>query len=331
MSPPPDIAILVPAYNEAATIAQVIEQFHAELPHAQIWVINNNSKDETHAIADSTLKRLGARGGVLFEQRQGKAFAVRHGVHMVEADMYVLVDGDTTYPASSVHALIAPVAENRADMAVGDRISGGHYARENKRALHGMGNGLVMRLINTLFGAKLHDVMSGYRAFTRTFIKTYPILIDGFEIETDITLHALDKRQRIIEIPIDYKDRPDGSMSKLNTMTDGLRVLTTIFNIFRIYKPMAFFGIPALVLALAGIALGAIPVIEFMQTRFITHVPLAILATGLEIFSLVLVAVALILDTVAHNARVNFELQLLRFNYRRCERAELPPGGGGTG
>ncbi len=177
---PPEIAVIVPAYNESKTIAQVIEAFHAELPQAQIWVINNNSKDDTQAIAASTLKRLSARGGVLLEQRQGKAFAVRHGVHTVDADIFVLVDGDTTYPADQVHALIKPVADNLADMVVGDRISGGHYARENKRAMHGMGNGLVMRLINTLFQAKLRDVMSGYRVFTRQFIKTYPILIDGF-------------------------------------------------------------------------------------------------------------------------------------------------------
>ena len=311
-----DIAVLIPAYNESATIVQVIEDFHRELPEAQLWVINNNSKDDTQAIAESTFERLKARGGVLLEQRQGKAFAVRHGVHSVDADIFVLVDGDTTYPADQVHALIKPVADNQADMVVGDRISGGHYARENKRAMHGMGNGLVMRLINTLFQAKLRDVMSGYRVFTREFIKTYPILIEGFELETDVTLHALDKRQRIVEIPIAYRDRPEGSSSKLNTITDGIRVLTTIFNIFRIYKPMAFFGWPALVLALLGLGLGSIPVVEFMHTRFITHVPLAILASGLEIFALVLFAVALILDTVAHNARVSFELNLLRLTSR---------------
>lgn len=311
------IAVVVPAYNESATITQVIEQFHTELPEAELWVVDNNSKDDTQALAKAALAKTGARGGVLFEGRQGKAFAVRHGFHTIDADAYVLVDGDTTYPASAVKQLLEPVLGGRADMAVGDRLSGGHYSRENKRAFHGFGNRLVLWLINTLFGAKLADVMSGYRVFSRTFAKTYPILIEGFELETDVTLHALDKRMRVLEIPIDYKDRPQGSVSKLNTYTDGLRVLRTIFGIFRYYRPLAFFGWPSVILALIGLGLGAIPVIEFMETHFITHVPLAILASGIEIFALVLLGVALILDATAHSARVAFELGLLRWGVKR--------------
>lgn len=229
----------------------------------------------------------------------------------------MLVDGDTTYPADAVRQLLDPVLSGNADMVVGDRLSGGHYSRENKRAFHGFGNRLVLWLINTLFGAKLADVMSGYRVFSRAFAKTYPILIEGFELETDVTLHALDKRLRVVEMPIDYKDRPSGSVSKLNTYTDGIRVLRTIFGIFRYYRPLAFFGWPSAILALVGLGLGAIPVVEFMETQFITHVPLAILASGIEIFALVLFGVALILDATAHNARVMFELGLLRWGVEK--------------
>ena len=305
------VAVLIPAYNEAATIKDVIEQFHDQLPHAQIWIIDNNSRDATAQLAAETFASKGIRGGVLREPRQGKALAVRRAVHAVEADVYVMVDADTTYPAEAVHALIAPVFSGVAEMVVGDRISGGHYQRENKRAFHGFGNGLVLGLINVLFKSTLNDVMSGYRAFSRLFIKTYPILIDGFEIETDLTLHALDKRQHMVEVPIEYRDRPDGSASKLNTYRDGYRVLKTIFRIFKNYRPMAFFGLWAGLFAAFALVSGAVPVVEFARTHFITHVPLAILATGLAIFSLVLIAIGLILDTVAHNARFAFELHLL--------------------
>lgn len=196
-------------------------------------------------------------------------------------------------------------------MVVGDRHSGGHYAAENKRALHGFGNGLVRGLVNLLFKARLADIMSGYRVFNRRFVKGYPILVEGFEIETDMTLHALDKRFRIVELPITYRDRPAGSFSKLSTLRDGVKVVNTISSILRYYRPLLFFGVAASLFAMVGL-LCSIPVFDdWVRSRYIYHVPLAILATGLEIVAIVLGAIGLILDSIAHQDRRNFERTLL--------------------
>ena len=198
-------------------------------------------------------------------------------------------------------------------MVVGDRHSAGHYAAENKRALHGVGNRLVRSLVNSLFNAELADIMSGYRVFSRRFVKNYPILVEGFEIETDMTLHALDKRYRIIEIPIEYKDRPKGSVSKLNTFSDGARVLFVIMQILRYYKPFVFFGWLSMLFFLAGL-MAAVPVIQdWIQYQYIRHVPLAILATGLEIVAALMFGVGLILDSIVYQKRLDNERQILNF------------------
>jgi glycosyltransferase involved in cell wall biosynthesis len=194
----PRIAVVLPAYNEEQTVASTMEAFHASLPTAAIWVVNNRSSDATERVAREALRRLDCPGGVLNEVRPGKGNAVRRAFMEVDADIYVLADADLTYPAEEAHALIEPVLRGEADMVVGDRHSSGHYAAENKRALHGFGNRLVRDMVNVLFRAKLADIMSGYRVFSRRFVKTYPILVEGFEIETDMTLHALDKRFRIV-------------------------------------------------------------------------------------------------------------------------------------
>lgn len=306
------IAVILPAYNEEQTIADTINAFHVELPQAELWVVDNNSKDDTRRIAHATIATLGAKGGVIEESRQGKGNAVRRAFHDVEADVYVLSDADLTYPAEQVHALIQPVLEGRADMVVGDRHSDGQYQQENKRLFHNFGNRLVQSLVNRLFGAALVDIMSGYRAFSRLFVKTYPILVAGFEIETDMTLHALDKRMRIIEIPVNYRDRPVGSFSKLNTVRDGMRVINTITTVLRYYRPLVFFGGAALVFALLGLIAG-LPVLEdWMRERYVHHVPLAILATGLGIVAVVLAAIGLILDSITHQDKRRFERELLR-------------------
>lgn len=255
---------------------------------------------------------MNAGGGVINEIRLGKGNAVRRAFLNIDADIYVLVDADLTYPSAKVHELMAPVIAGEADMVVGDRHSAGHYAVENKRALHGFGNRLVRNLVNKLFSADLADIMSGYRVFNRHFVKNYPILVEGFEIETDMTLHALDKRFRIVEIPVEYRNRPPGSFSKLNTLRDGLRVLSTINNILRYYRPLAFFGSAAMCMATLGLIAGAPVIIEYMNGRYISHVPLAILATGLGIISIVLVAVGLILDSIKHQDKQNFEREILR-------------------
>ena len=308
-------AIILPAYNEELTVGATIEDFHKELPSAAIWVVNNRSSDATQQRAEETLQRLGCKGGVINESRPGKGNAVRRALLDIDADIYVLADADMTYPASDIHALLKPVMNGEADMVVGDRHSQGKYAEENKRALHGFGNRLVRDLVNGLFGAKLADIMSGYRVFNRRFVKSYPILVEGFEIETDMTLHALDKRFRIVEIPSNYRDRPDGSFSKLNTVKDGIRVLSTIWNILRYYRPLWFFGGAAVLVALLGLV-AAVPVAnDWIREQYIHHVPLAILATGLELVAVVLGSIGLILDSITQQDRRRFELELLRMNH----------------
>lgn len=307
-----NIAVVLPAYNEEQTIAGTIEEFHTALPSATIWVINNRSTDSTEQTALGTLSRLKCGGGVINEKCPGKGNAVRRAFLDINADIYILADADLTYPANQVHDLMVPIIAGEADMVVGDRHSSGHYAVENKRALHGFGNRLVRDLVNKLFDADLADIMSGYRVLSRHFVKNYPILVEGFEIETDMTLHALDKRFRIVEIPINYRDRPAGSFSKLNTLSDGARVLKIIANILRYYRPLVFFGGAAIIFAALGFIAG-MPVIEdWIREQYISHVPLAILATGLEIVSIVFAAVGLILDSITHQDKRNFERDRLR-------------------
>lgn len=309
------IAIVLPAYNEELTVADTMADFNRELPNAAIWVVNNRSADATEQKANEALQRLGCKGGVINEERPGKGNAVRRALLDIDADIYILADADMTYPASDVHAMLQPVLNGRADMVVGDRHSQGKYAAENKRALHGFGNNLVRGLVNWLFGAKLADIMTGYRVFNRRFVKSYPILVEGFEIETDMTLHALDKRFRIIEVPCDYRDRPEGSFSKLNTLKDGVRVLSSIWNILRYYRPLLFFGTCATVFSLLGL-LAAVPVIEdWVREQYVHHVPLAILATGLELVAVVLGSIGLILDSITQQDRRRFELDFLRMNH----------------
>lgn len=307
------VAVILPAYNEDQTIAPTIADFHGALPEASIWVINNRSSDATEQIARETLSRLGCKGGVINELRPGKGNAVRRAFLDIDADFYILADADMTYPAAQARDLMAPALAGEADMVVGDRHSAGHYAAENKRALHGFGNRIVRDLVNKLFHAKLADIMSGYRVFSRRFVKSYPILVEGFEIETDMTLHALDKRFRIVEIPVEYRDRPAGSFSKLNTIRDGARVLNTIGNILRYYRPLIFFGGTAILFALLGLLAG-IPVIdEWVRDRYVHRVPLAILATGMEIFAIVFAAIGIILDSITHQDKRNFERELLLY------------------
>jgi glycosyltransferase involved in cell wall biosynthesis len=306
-----DIVVILPAYNEEQTIESAIEDFHIQLPAAAIWVINNRSSDATEEIAKNTIARLGLRGGVINEKRPGKGNAVRRAFLDIDADIYVLADADMECPASLAPEFIAPVLAGEADMVIGDRHSKGDYAAKNKRALHGFGNRLVRDLVNKLFHANLADIMCGYRVLTRRFVKSYPILVEGFEIETDMTLHALDKRFRIVEIPVDYKDRPAGNFSKVNTFRDGVRVIATIGNILRYYRPLFFFGSAAILFALLGLIAG-VPVFEdWFAGVYIYHVPMAILATGLEIVAIVLAAIGLMLDSISHHDKRNFERDLL--------------------
>jgi hypothetical protein len=238
---------------------------------------------------------------------------VRKAFMEISADIYVMVDADMTYPASDLPELLNPVLEDRADMVCGNRHSAGAYQRENKRPMHYFGNKLVRLSINFFFKGNLEDVFTGYRVMSKRFVKNYPILADGFELETEMSIHALDKGYSIIELPTAYRDRPAGSFSKLNTVTDGVLVLQTIFSIFVNYRPLIFFSMCSLAFAMAALATGTVPVMEFIQTSKILHIPLAILATGLSILSMLSFSVAIILDGLSKSQRFNHAIQLLNW------------------
>ena len=303
-----DIAVLIPCYNEELTIKKVINDFKQELPSAKIYVYDNNSSDHTSKIAQES-------GAVVKkEYRQGKGNVVRSMFRDIDADIYIIVDGDDTYPAEFVHNMIKPIVDNEADMVIGDRHSNGTYKDENQRPLHNFGNNLVKTLINKLFDANLKDIMSGYRVFNKNFVKTMPINSDGFEIETEMTLHTLDKKFLIKEIPIEYRDRPKGSFSKLNTVSDGMRVLKTILWVFKDYKPLAFFTILSIGFFIFALLAGIPVIIEFIETSKVLKIPSAILAVGLMLISIISLFSGFILDTVVKQHRETYELYLNRFN-----------------
>ena len=300
-------AVLIPCYNEELTIEKVIKDFKKELPDADIYVYDNNSKDKTAQIAK-------ANGAIVnHEYRQGKGNVVRSMFRDINADIYVMVDGDDTYPAEEVHKLIKPVQEGRADMAIGDRLTNGTYQKENKRHFHEFGNNLVRKSINVLFNTKLKDIMTGYRVFNKVFVKNMPVMSPKFEIETEMSLHALDKKFIIEEIPIVYRDRPEGSVSKLNTVSDGMKVIKTIIKMFKDFKPRQFFWVIALIFVIIGLIVGIPVIVEFAKTGYITKVPSAILATGIMTIALIIGQCGVILDTVVKQNRENYELQLSRF------------------
>jgi len=302
------IAILIPAYNEALCIQEVISRFHQALPEALIVVIDNRSTDETAALASESLKKLNEKGRLITEKRPGKGSAIRRAFIEIEADIYIMVDADLTYSEADLPQLLLPVQNGETDIVVGDRISSGDYAKTNHRHFHGIGNQIVTRLINGLFGSNLKDIMSGYRVFNRQFVRACPILYQGFELETELTVHALHHRFRILEIPISYAIRGEGSTSKLNTYRDGFRVIRTIFDLLKDYRPFLFFGVLAIIACSASIVIGFPVVHEYIQTAYVKKVPSAILACGLMIISVLLVAIGLVLDTVSKNQRSWIEL-----------------------
>ena len=297
------IAVLIPCYNEELTIKAVIEYFKNVIPEADIYVYDNNSKDNTAKIA----KEAGAI--VVPEYRQGKGHVVRSMFRDIEADCYIMVDGDDTYPAKDAYNVAKLILENKADMAIGDRLSSTYFT-ENKRPFHNTGNKLVRTLINKIFKSEVKDIMTGCRAFNRKFVKSFPVLSNGFEIETEMSIHALDKRFLIAETPIAYRDRPEGSESKLNTFQDGYRVLKTILKLYKDYKPLSFFGIIASILCLLGITM-MIPVLSgYFKTGLVAKFPTLIVSIGLLTSSLVSLACGLMLDTVKKHSDQFYELSL---------------------
>ena len=301
-----DVAVIIPCYNEALTIGKVVDDFARELPGATVYVYDNNSSDDTAKIA----REHGAV--VRFEPRQGKGNVCRQMFRDIEADCYLMVDGDDTYDETKAKAMVEPILSGEADMTVGDRLSNGTYAEENKRAFHGFGNNLVRAMIKWIYGYSFDDVMTGYRGMSRAFVKTMPVLSEGFQIETEISIHAVDRRWRILDIPIVYRDRPEGSVSKLDTVGDGIRVIMMIGTLFKDYRPLKFFSLVSLVLFAIGLILG-IPVIqEYLATGLVLRFPTAILAAAFMFLCGLARATGFILDSVAKVERKEWELQVYK-------------------
>lgn len=289
------VAVLIPCYNEAQTVAAVVAGFRAALPNATVYVYDNNSTDGTAQIARD------AGAVVRRENRQGKGYVIQAMFRDIDADYYVMADGDGTYPPDQVHLLLAPLVRGDADMAVGNRLK--DYTDKSFRPLHVLGNKLVVGTINLLFRAKLKDVMSGYRAFTRRFVQEVPMVSRGFEVETEMTLQALDRRLPIAEVEVPYGSRPAGSHSKLSTFRDGFRVLLKLFNILKAYRPFLFFGTIGLLICLVGFLVGLVPIREYFETGQVLRFPTAILAASIEIVGVIVIFAGIIMDSVNHHFR----------------------------
>ena len=297
------IAVLIPCYNESKTIEKVVKDYKAALPEADIYVYDNNSKDGTDEIA----RNAGAI--VRYETKQGKGNVIRTMFRDIDADCYLMIDGDDTYPAENAREMCDYVLNNDVDMVIGDRLSSTYFL-ENKRPFHNFGNKIVRGLINKLFKNNINDIMTGYRAFSYKFVKTFPVLSKGFEIETEMSIHAIDKNFTLKEIPVQYRDRPAGSVSKLSTYKDGARVLKTIAMLFKEYKPGAFFNVLALMFLFLSILFATPVFIEYFNTGLVPRFPTLIVAVFLLIVALLLMVTGLILQVIVKKHRQLFELQL---------------------
>ncbi|MBR3161778.1 MAG: glycosyltransferase [Bacilli bacterium] len=297
------IAVLIPCYNESKTIKKVINDYRKELPDADIYVYDNNSTDKTDEIA----KKAGAI--VKYEYRQGKGNVIRTMFREIDADCYLMIDGDDTYPAENAKEMCDCVLSGKADMVIGDRLSSTYFT-ENKRPFHNFGNKLVRFLINKLFKNNIRDIMTGYRAFSYDFVKGFPVLSKGFEIETEMTIHAVDKNYKLIELPVQYRDRPEGSVSKLNTYKDGFRVLKTITTLFKEYKPGAFFNLIAFIFLVLGIALLIPPISGYFNTGLVKKFPSLIVGCFSITVSLLLCITGIILQVISKKHRQLYELYL---------------------
>ncbi|MEG0492826.1 MAG: glycosyltransferase family 2 protein [Clostridia bacterium] len=297
------LAVLIPCYNESKTIAKVVKDFHEALPEAEIFVCDNNSTDGTDQLA----REAGAT--VCYEYRQGKGNVIRTMFREIDADCYLMIDGDDTYPAENAREMVAYVLEKKVDMVVGDRLSSTYYT-QNKRPFHNVGNRVVKNLVNMIFKGNITDIMTGYRAFSYQFVKSFPVISQGFEIETEMTIHALDKNLSLASVPVEYRDRPADSISKLNTYSDGMRVLRTIARLYKEYRPLSFFGLFAAMFALLGLLLFMPVLIEFFRTGLVPRYPTLIVSGVCATLSLMLLVCGVILDTVAKKHRQLFEVNL---------------------
>lgn len=312
------IAVIIPCYKEALTISEVVQRFRAELPDAEIYVFDNNSPDRTVEQA------LRAGAIVRYEKRQGKGFVVQAMFRQVYADVYVMVDGDNTYSPEAVHQLIAPILNDEADMVVGSRLhtnSESRFKSQNRWA-----NKLVLYALNSIFGAHLTDILSGYRAFNRTFIKGVPLFGGGFEIETELTIKAIERGYRILEVPVNLTERPEGSFSKVKFLRDGFLILNTLLALFRDYKPLTFFGAIGLTLIFAGLIPGLIVTVEFLRTGLVAGLPSAVLAVGFVLSGLISIAVGLLLHTITRRFQeLDYTLGVARDEFfEQMNRQHIP-------
>lgn len=311
-----DIAVLIPCYNEEKTVEKVVTDFRRALPEATIYVYDNNSTDRTAELAEK------AGAVVRYEKRQGKGNVIRTMFKEIDADCYLMIDGDDTYPAEHASVMCDLVIDGHVDMVIGDRLSSTYFT-ENKRPFHNFGNRLVRGLINKLFKGNVKDIMTGYRAFSYEFVKTFPVLSKGFEIETEMTIHALDKNMLLQEVPVTYRDRPQGSESKLNTYSDGIKVLKTIAKLFREYKPMYFFSAVSSLFLLISLILGVPVFVEYFQTGIVPRFPTLIFAGFMLIVALLLFMSGLILEVLVKKHRQLFELVLINTKKERQDDLSL--------
>ena len=300
------IAVLIPCYNESKTIKKVVEDFKRELPEATIYVYDNNSKDGTDEIA----KKAGAI--VRYETRQGKGNVIRTMFREIDAECYVMVDGDDTYPAENAKEMVTAVLEENIDMVVGDRLSSTYFT-ENKRLFHNSGNKVVRALINRIYKSNIRDVMTGLRAFSYRFVKTFPVMSKGFELETEMTIHCLDKNLKVKNVIIDYRDRPADSPSKLNTIPDGIKVIKTIFGFYKNYKPINFFGVIAFLALAVGLGLFIPVFIDFLH-RGVVKIPTLVISVLFFMGSIQSLFTGLMLDNTIQTTRQNFEMRLIEID-----------------
>lgn len=305
-----DIAILIPCYNESQTIAKVIGDYHNVLPNAEIYVYDNNSSDDTAKIAEE------AGAIVRHERQQGKGNVIRRMFREIDAKCYIMVDGDDTYPAESAPKMVDLILNHGANMVVGDRLSS-TYFEENKRPFHNFGNSLVCKFINKMFRTDMKDIMTGYRAFDYNFVKTFPILSQGFEIETEMSIHAADKHMQVENVIVAYRDRPEGSESKLNTYSDGFKVLKTIFNLFKNYRPLEFFTFLAFILLVISAGLFIPVMMIFIKTGLVPKFPTLIVSVFFALAAIQSFFGGLILENNAIKSRHDFEfkMQLIQQRY----------------
>lgn len=298
-----EIAVLIPCYNESVTIKKVIEDYKKALPEATIYVYDNNSTDGTDEIARA------AGAIVRYEYRQGKGNVIRSMFRDIDADCYLMIDGDDTYPAEHAREMVDKVLNKGVDMVIGDRLSSTYFT-ENKRPFHNMGNRTVRFFINKLFDNEVKDIMTGYRAFSRMFVKSFPVLSKGFEIETEMTIHAVDKNFLLEEIPVVYRDRPAGSDSKLNTFSDGMKVLKTIATLFREYRPFAFFSFISTILWVVALVLFVPVFVDYLQTGLVPRFPTLIVSGVTAVLGMLLWVCGIILDVIVKKHRQLYELML---------------------